>query len=129
MKLLKRGKDGGSDSTVDGFWLFEIKSLFSIALLRFGPGSRDNYHDHAFHAASWLLSGELEEQHLDGFTNMLKPSWKPIITPRSIFHKVFSKGTSWVLTFRGPWAKIWHEFDPIERKLIKLTHERKVISG
>jgi hypothetical protein len=112
MKFLSYGKDGGPDSTVWGYWLVEIKSLFSIALLCFENGSRDAYHDHAFNSVSWLLSGNLYEEELDNSASTYLPSVWPIVTPRNCFHRVTSRGRSWVLTFRGPWSEQWHELRP-----------------
>lgn len=63
MKFLYYGKNGGPESRVWGYFLIEIKSLFSIVLLRFENGSRDAYHTHAFHCFSWLLRGHLTEYH------------------------------------------------------------------
>ena len=109
MKILSRGKDGGPESTVWGFWLVEIKSLFSIALLRFENGTREAYHSHAFNCISWVFSGKLVEHHFDGKTEEHKPSIFPVITKRDTFHKVNSVGRTYVLTFRGPWARTWQE--------------------
>lgn len=110
MKVFKKGKDGGPDSTVYGYWLIELKKLFSIVLLCFEGESRDAYHSHAFNSLSWLISGHLDEEFRDGTGHCIAPSWKPVITKRETFHKVSSIGQSWVLSFRGPWVKIWHEF-------------------
>lgn len=41
MKLFKKMKDGGKESTVTGYWLIECKSLFSIVLLKFEGDSRE----------------------------------------------------------------------------------------
>ena len=112
MKLFHIGKDGGPESTVTGFWLVEWKKVFSVALLRFGDGSREKLHDHAFNCISWVLRGRLREEHLDGRVMKYEPSLKPVITKRSTFHRVFSEGTTWVFTLRGPWSKQWHEYDP-----------------
>lgn len=125
MKLLYKGKDGGPESTVTGYWLVEIKGLFSIALLCLEDGSREAYHSHAFNALSWLFSGELREDHVDGREAVYKPSLSPIWTSRDTFHKVTSKGRSWALTFRGPWLPKWHEFLPNENRFRTLTHGRK----
>lgn len=127
MKLFSIGKDGGKESTVTGFWLCEFKSLFSIAFLRFGDGSRDAYHNHAFNSLSWVLKGKLEELNLGNETNIYKRSFKPIITLRRTFHKVISHGTTWVFTIRGPWSKTWKEFIPNTGKEITLTNGRKVV--
>lgn len=132
MKFLSKGKDGGPDSTVTGYWLIEIKRLFSIALLRFDAGSREQYHTHAFNSTSWLLSGHLREEMLgyDGTTEFVteyRPSVLPIKTFRRTFHRVFSIGTSWVLTFRGPWSRTWFEYDPNDGLFSRLADGRNVI--
>lgn len=127
MKILHYGKDGGPESTVHGFWLIEIKWLFSIALLRFSNGSRDSYHSHAFNSISWLLKGRLHEHCFLGWGKIYKPSIKPIITRRSTFHKVVSEGVSWVFTIRGPWSKTWREFNPISLTYTTLTNGRVVV--
>jgi hypothetical protein len=128
MKIFSYRKDGGPYSTVSGLFFIEIKSLFSIVLLHFDPGSRDAYHNHAFNAVSWVLRGKLDEHILNGKTNNYKPSLKPISTSRSTFHKVVSDGHTWVLTFRGPWLSLWNEFLPDENKLVTLTYGRKVVN-
>lgn len=110
MKILSRGKDGGPDSKVEGFWLVEIKSLFSIALLRFGRGSREVYHSHAFNSVSWVMSGGLKEKVRGGPVNYYFPSLNFITTKRNRIHKVYGiNDSNWVLTFRGPWSKTWVE--------------------
>lgn len=125
MKFCYVGKDGGPESTVWGFWPIEIKSLFSVALLCFEDGSREAYHSHAFNSVSWVLTGKLYEyKHGDvSYGEFYTPSLKPIWTPREMFHKVSSIGRSWVLTFRGPWAKTWKEYLPLEGR------ERTLKSG
>lgn len=143
MKLFKYGKDGGPDSVVSGYWLIEIKSLFSIALLCFENGSRDAFHNHAFNSISWVLSGKLEEIHLHtkilkwagmGSSNISlhhvdihKPSFWPVITKRDTFHRVSSVGRTWVLTFRGPWKKQWNEFNPATDVYTTLENGRKIV--
>lgn len=137
MKFLETSKDGGPESHVWAHWLIEIKGLFSIALLRFENGSRDAYHSHAFNSVSWLLSGELREHHHPDsgsckgpngiFFELHWPSLWPVITKRSTYHMVCSTGTSWVLTFRGPWSKTWKEFDQKTGKLVELTHGRGIV--
>lgn len=136
MKFFSYGKDGGPESTVSGFWFVEIKSLFSIVLLKFEDGSRDAYHEHAFDAVSWLLSGKLVERHLEGTTEWFwndghgvihVPSCKPILTKRSTFHKVISLGTTWVLSFRGPWNATWSEYLVQEDRVRTLTNGRKEV--
>jgi hypothetical protein len=131
MKLFEHAKDGGPLSHTEGFFLTEIKSLFSIALLRFSDGTRDAYHSHAFNAVSWVIRGKLVEHLMgeeDDTITAYVPSWRPIWTPRSRFHKVFSVGTTWVITFRGPWVSRWQEYDPSANELSVLTNGRKVVS-
>ena len=130
MKFFKWAKDGGPESTVSGFFFIEIKSLFSIALLKFEGASRNAYHEHAFNSISWLIWGHLAEY--DEVSRFAKNAWHPnvyfpgdiIRTRRSTFHRVESTGTSWVLTFRGPWSKTWREYTP-EGGYRTLTHGRK----
>lgn len=125
MRFLFYGKDGGYESTVWGYWLVEIKSLFSIVLLRFEQGSREAYHNHAFNCFSWVLKGELVEMHLDGPVEFHAASYRPFITRRSTFHKVVPNRRTWVLSFRGPWADSWKEYIPSEDRIVTLTDGRK----
>jgi hypothetical protein len=142
VKFLTTTKDGGAESTVWAHWLIEIKGLFSVALLRFEDGTRDAYHSHAFNCVSWVLKGELDEHTLPGELAREKgwayearryvPSWRPIVTRRSTYHRVRSVGRTWVLTFRGPWSKTWREGVPdgqggyTERTL---THGRREVQA
>lgn len=127
MKFLKRGKDGGPQSTVTGYWLTEIKRLFSIVLLKFENGSRDEYHSHAFHSINWVLRGRVVEQFRDGSYIVHEPSLRPVITKRSTLHRVVSQGTTWVFSLRGPWAKTWLEYDPKTEKTNVLKEHRVVV--
>ena len=131
IKLLERSEDGGPESHVWGYWLIEIKSLFSVALLRFEDGSREAFHSHAFNCISWVLSGELNEYMLGGENHFVRhlPSAKPVFTKRSTFHRVVSVGRTWVLTFRGPWAKTWKEYVPAENCTVVLKSGRDVVSS
>lgn len=128
VKIFGFGTDGGKTSGVTGFWFFEIKSLFSIALLHFNEGTRENYHSHAFNAYSWFIKGKVEEQHLGDKSIIWTPSIFPKYTPRHTFHRVKALASTYVLTFRGPWSDEWFEYDPKNEEYIKLTHGRKVIS-
>ena len=128
MKLFYYGKDGGYESTVYGYWLVEIKSLFSIVLLKFENGSRDAYHTHAFNCISWVLKGQLTETLFIGRIKKYLPSFRPVITTRDTFHKVESKGNTWVISFRGPWTKTWKEFIPKSKELIELENGRKIVA-
>jgi hypothetical protein len=133
MRFFHIGKDGGPKSTVTGYWLVELKKLFSVALLRFDDGSRDEYHSHAFDCISWVLKGRLREQHLNypaetqGREQVHRPSLLPVITLRTTFHRVVSEGTTWVFTIRGPWAKVWKEFNPATKVFSTLENGRKMV--
>jgi hypothetical protein len=120
MKLFQKSYDGGDGSGVTGYWLIECKSLFSIVLLHFSPGSRDAFHSHAFNALTWWLKGEVTEEFNDQLSMMSmgsvtttlewKPSWKPKWTPKYCFHKIIAgKKGAWALSFRGPWDPTWFE--------------------
>lgn len=130
MKFFFKGKDGGPDSNVTGYWLFESKRFGSIVLLRFDEGSREAFHTHAFNAVSWVLKGRLTEFVLkeNWRGSALKPSLKPIYTPRERFHKVYGVAKhTWVLSFRGPWVKRWKEYLPKENREVILTNGRKEV--
>jgi hypothetical protein len=129
VKLFYKGKDGGPESTVTGYWLIEWKGGFSIALLRFEDGSREAFHNHAFNAISWLLSGKLVEEtrhdtSVYDYITQYVPSLFPILTNRERMHKVSSIGTSWAITFRGPWSDTWEEYLPQEDRYRTLTNGR-----
>jgi hypothetical protein len=124
MKFLSRGFDGGPKSTVTGYWLCEIKRLFSVVLLRFGHGSRDEYHTHAFGSINWVLRGKVVEEGLDGTFKTHLPSLWPVVTKRKTFHRVVSEGTTWVFSLRGPWAKTWREYSPVTDEYKTLTNHR-----
>lgn len=120
--------DGGSESGVRGFWLIEWKSLFSIVLLRFSPGSRrEVYHSHAFAAVTWWLRGDATEEHADGRAMRWRPSLLPKWTPRSTCHRIRPARTTWALSLRGPWRRTWLEHDARRRKVTHLTSGRRVV--
>lgn len=136
MKLFFKGKDGGPDSNVTGYWLVEAKSAFSVVLLCFEKGSREAYHSHAFNALSWVLWGWIQEYLLvpvaqEDWVHItdMRPSFKPVYTARERFHKVYGMADkTWVLSFRGPWVQTWKEFLPKLKQYVTLTHGRKVIA-
>jgi hypothetical protein len=133
MKFFSYEKDGGKESRVWGLFIVEIKSLFSIVLLHFKDGSREAYHSHAFNSLSWVLKGKLTEFLYSGRINVYIASRVPIITRRANLHMVKSTGDTWVLSFRGPWAKTWHEVIPGANggpdRILTLIHGREVISS
>lgn len=133
MRLMYLGKDGGPESKVWGFWFIELKNYFSIALLKFVGVSREAFHTHAFNSVSWVLWGSLMETVQDDFRllpdkdaeyNVYYPSLKPVITKRDTMHKVDSRGTTYVLTFRGPWTTSWKEYIPPQDQTVILTNGR-----
>lgn len=124
MRFLEKSHDGGKDSGVTGYFLVEIKPLFSIVLLKFSKGTREAYHNHAFNAITLWLKGNVKEHMLDGRT--LEWNGGNIkYTPRENFHKVEALTDTWALCFRGPWLDRWNE--NIKGKNITLTHGRKNI--
>lgn len=127
MKLFKRSHDGGKDSGVEGLFLVEIKSLFSIVLLRFNEGSREAYHSHAFNAVTWWLKGEVEEHHTDGRVMKWKPSFKPKFTAKNCFHKIYALRKSYAISFRGPWDDTWQE--KRNNETVTLTHGRNIVNA
>jgi hypothetical protein len=130
MKLFKIMKDGGKESTVTGYWLIECKPLFSVCLLRFDGKSREAFHTHAFNSLNWVLKGSVTEEFIDGKGRKHTPSFKPIYTKRTDFHKVSSDiGTTWVFSLRGPWSKRWKEYLPEQDRFITLTSGRKEVTN
>lgn len=130
MKILKKCKDGGPESTVDAYVLLECKSLFSVILLRFDKGSRENYHSHAFNALTWFIKGEMYEDRVVPYKHIktkYKRSWLPKVTKRDNLHKVFAKEVSWCFTLRGPWSKTWIEYNEKSNKEITLTNGRQIL--
>lgn len=128
MKLLAAAPDGGKNSGVTAYFLFESKRFGSIALLRFDKGSREAYHSHAFNAWTWWLKGRVIEHFKQRYFGALvwRPSWRPKYTPRHCFHKIQALEVTWALTVRGPWVSTWQE--QRKGKLVTLTHGRKEIS-
>ena len=121
MRFFEKSHDGGKGSGVTGYFLIEIKSLFSVVLIKFRPGTREAYHNHAFNALTIWLKGKVIEHYLDeGKKNWSAGEIK--YTPRDCFHKIDAQGTAWAISFRGPWKKYWNE----SRKgdIVTLTHGR-----
>jgi len=121
-------KDGGPESHVTAYFLVAIKPLFTIGLLHFADGTRDVYHSHAFNAVTLVLKGRFRENYLDGKVVEFK-SGDIKYTPRTRFHKVFSIGDTWALTFRGPWVDTWKEYRPKEHRFVTLTHGRQIVES
>jgi quercetin dioxygenase-like cupin family protein len=127
MRFFSKSHDGGENSGVTGYFLVEIKPLFSVVLLRFSKGTRDAYHSHAFNALTLWLKGRVREHKLLSANNPVDykaGNWK--YTRRDNVHKVEALETSWALTFRGPWYSEWYEYK--NGKIVKMTHGRVVLS-
>lgn len=130
MKLFTKMRDGGPESPVIGYFLVEIKSLFSVVFLHFG-GTREDYHSHAFNAVTIWLTGLVFEliRATDGtYTCLPWQAGQVKYTRRGTMHKVVPQQNAWALSFRGPWAKTWQEYRPAEDRIVTLAHGRKVVS-
>ena len=125
MYFLRKAPDGGKDSGVTGYFLVEIKALFSIVLLHFRPGTREAYHSHAFNAVTIWLWGKVKEHMLSGETLGWKAG-RMKYTPRDNFHKVEALTDAWCLCFRGPWEDYWKESR--SGSLVTLTHGRREVT-
>ena len=117
MRFFEIHPDGGKDSPVLGYWILEIKWIFSIVLLKFNPGTRENYHSHAFNAFTWFLSGSVTEECVNPDKTLTSRNWFPSIwpkyTPRENMHKVYTRNDkpAWALSIRGPWRNVWTEYN------------------
>jgi hypothetical protein len=127
VRILEWAKDGGPDSPVDAFFLFEAKKFASVAFLRFNKGRREAYHSHAFHAWTWFLSGFLIEEPLElrKKSTIYKRSLLPKVTKKDNIHRVNALTTSWCFTIRGPWEDTWYEVR--DGRFVTLTHGRKIV--
>lgn len=134
MKILKKCKDGGPDSPVDAYFLVEIKGLFSIALLKFNKGSREEFHTHAFDALTWFIKGDIVEEKMLEISGAFWPEYhvyersiKPKVTAKDNLHKVIAHEDSWCLTIRGKWQDTWTEYNQDTLVTTTLTHGRKIL--
>jgi hypothetical protein len=129
MKLFRRAADGGKNSGVTGFFLLEIKSMFSVVLLHFNEGSREAFHEHAFNAVTLWLKGRAREHLLQRDLSVITKEYTAgqiKFTARSTFHKVEALESTWALSVRGPWVDRWREWR--KGKFVTLTHGRKEIT-
>lgn len=124
MRILQKTKDGGPESNVDAYFLFESKRFGSVALLRFNKGCRAAYHTHAFNALTWFLKGNMVEEPRNKRRVRYFRSWFPKVTKREDNHRVLVAETSWAFTIRGSWKNTWTEDTP-EGKHTVFTHGRK----
>ena len=123
MKFFSIGKDGGPESNVTGFFLVEIKSLFSVVFLKFAKGTRESFHSHAFNALTLWLNGQVCEEYPDGkgrpwFPGDLK------FTPRHLMHRVRAYVDSYAVSIRGPWDPTWQEFNSTTQETTTLGQGR-----
>jgi hypothetical protein len=125
MKFFAYEKDSGKESKVWGFFIAEIKSLFSVVLLHFKDGSREAFHSHAFNSLSWVLKGKLTEHMYNGKANVYPASIVPVVTHRHDLHMVKSTGDTFVISFRGPWVSHWWEI--VNEEILMLTHGRQIV--
>ena len=128
MLFFTKVKDGGPESPVDAFVLIELKSLFSIMILKFNKGKRESFHSHAFNALTWFVGGELEEELLSGIKNKYKMDIIPKYTKKENVHRVKATKDSWCISIRGPWEKYWWEYDKTKEILTVLSNKRKIIN-
>ena len=126
--LLNKAKDGGKDSPVDAYFLFEIKGLCSIALLKFNKGCREDYHNHAFNALTWFIKGDLTEEKVDGSVKKYKRSFVPKLTTKNNCHRVIAHKDSWCFTIRGRWENTWYELNESKDLKTFLTNHRQIVS-
>ncbi len=127
MLFFKKRCDGGKVSNVTGYWVIEIKKLFSIVILKFEPSHRENYHSHAFNALTIWIKGEVLEERLDTKENTIFKAGNIKYTPRTNVHKIHCKKTAWCISFRGPWCNTWIEYNKRNNKYITLTHGRVIL--
>lgn len=127
MNVFKKLKDGGSESPVDAYFLFEIKGLASIALLKFNKGGREAFHTHAFDALTWFIKGDLVEEDVSGETYKYKKSLVPKLTPKSKNHRVLANKDSYCLTVRGKWVDSWTEYNKESNETTFFNWGRKVV--
>lgn len=130
MRLFYKGYDGGDKSTVTGYWLIELKSLFSICVLRFNKGTRENFHNHAFNALTWFIKGDLVEERLVDSNKLYRKyrrSLIPKLTRRNNMHRVIANETSYCVSIRGPWSKQWNEYNEHNKEMITLESGRRIV--
>lgn len=124
MRFLSVAPDGGKDSGVTGFYIVEIKPLFSLVLLHFRKGTNETLHSHAFNALTLWLKGTVKEHLLDGSSHMWFAG-QVKYTSRDCFHNVEAMRDTWAISLRGPWAKTWRIFR--NGKFATLAWGRKVV--
>lgn len=121
MRFFEKAPDGGANSGSTGYFLVEIKWLFSIVLLRFTARTREAFHEHAFNALTVWLKGSVLERTVcvtpgdDTFTAYVDfktfSAGNVKYTPRGQCHQIAPlTQTAWAISFRGPWLDTWREW-------------------
>lgn len=134
MRWLWCDPDGGKESNSRIYGL-EIKSLFSILVIRVKGPTRPVFHSHAFSAISWVLKGVLRERQRiwPGYNSIRhRANCRAIWTTWSTCHDVQPippESTTWVLHFRGPWRKQWIEIPHGGTTITTLSHGRQVVES
>ena len=126
--FLNKTKDGGKTSPVDAYFLFEIKGLCSVALLKFNKGGREDFHSHAFNALTWFIKGDLMEEKIDGSLKKYRRAFLPKFTSKTNCHRVVANKDSWCLTVRGSWDKTWYEIDKVKNEKTVFSNHRNIVS-
>lgn len=124
--FMSKAKDGGQKSPVDAYFLIECKWLFSVAILKFNKGTREEFHTHAFDAFTWFLKGDLVEECVDGTLYKYARKFLPKLTKKGKDHRVVANKDSWCLTLRGAWSDHWTEYNRDKDQTTVFTHGRKV---
>jgi hypothetical protein len=120
--------DGGVESGVTAYCFFEWKIFFSIGILHFNPGSREDFHNHAFNAITFWISGSVvEEKFKNPISKVFSAGFRPKYTPRSNFHRIIAQNNgAYALTIRGPWLDYWYEVKNNDIRI--LTHGRRILN-
>lgn len=109
-----------------GWWIIEIKWLFSIVILQFTPGCRENFHTQPFNSLTWWMSEA--EEHTPNSKKSLKPGWIPTYTPRDKLHRINTETTTWAISIRGKWVDTLKEYNENTKTTIEYSHHRKITS-
>jgi hypothetical protein len=142
MRLFNKKEVCLGKGPVHVYTIFEIKWLGGILFHKFETIEQNRYHNHAFHAVSFLLSGSYEEEVLSNpqydslnskvirtkikrtVNQWLRPRW----IPRDYCHRILkAEPNTWTLLFFGPWVKYWDEFF-LDNTRVTYTWGRKIIN-
>lgn len=124
MRFLSKAWDGGENSGSTGYFLIELKPLFTIVLIHFGSSTREALHEHAFSAVTLWLKGSVREHLLSGEARVWRAGHLKY-TPRRTFHRIEALESTWALSVRGPWVDRWREWR--KDHFVTLTHGRREV--